>query len=69
VSWGRLWVPERKGIATTSPTPYVTHDSAPPPTMTIPTIASTSGEALIDRVDEFIEVFFTLVNLPLLPIW
>jgi hypothetical protein len=52
-----------------SPAPYVTHDSAPPPTTTIPTTASPGGEVIIDGMDEFIEVFFTLVSLPLLPIW
>jgi hypothetical protein len=31
------------------------------------TEASPGGEILIDRVDEFIEIFFTLVSFPPLP--
>jgi hypothetical protein len=50
-----------------SPPPYVTQYSAPPPIMSIPTEASPSVEVVIDRVDEFIQVFFTLVSLSFLP--
>jgi hypothetical protein len=50
-----------------SPARCVTQDSAPPLAMAIPTAASAGGEVHIDRVDEFIEVFFTLVSLLPLP--